>query len=317
MCQDSEAAGTFNCISAERLCKAIEQASDGRMVIKFYPAGGIVPTDTELDGIMTGVLDMATSTAPIIYTSKFPQASLFSYIVGGPTAMQYFLWYRVGPGFELMQEMHALANVHNVKPVAAMGLVPETFLYTTFPIEKLEDLVGKKCRLLGDEAAIFGELGVKGVATPSPEVYEAVSRGVLDGFQHSNLFVDWTYGLQEVVDYAYVSPVRQPTDAQYYAANMDSWAALPDSLKKLVEELCWAEGLRYFAETSLECTTATPKWIDYGVVVDPAPKELEDRLTEIATAYYIERGAEDPFFAKVVESLISWRDSWTATYPRL
>jgi len=287
------------------------------MVVKFYPAGGIVTTDTELDGIITGVLDMATSTAPIIYTSKFPQASLFSSIVGGPTAMQYFFWYMVGPGFDLLTEMHALAKVTNVIPVAAIGLVPETFLYTTFPIEKAEDLNGKKCRLLGDEAAVFSEFGVKGVATPSPEVYEAVSRGVIDGFQHSNLFVDWTYGLQEVVDYAYVSPVRQATDAQYYAVNADSWAELPDSLKKLVEELCWAEGLRFFAESSLECTTAVPMWQDYGVNVVPIPKEVEDKLIETATAYYAERGAEDPFYAKVIESLVSWRDSWTATYPRL
>lgn len=155
------------------------------------------------------------------------------------------------------------------------------------------------------------------MATPSPEIYEAMQRGVIDGFQHTSLAVDWVMGFQEIVDYAYVSPVRQPTDVYIYYVNNDSWAALPDDLKLIATELWWAEGIRHYAEWTYKNTTAAQDWIDYGVQVLPTPVSLETKLIELSTAFYDARALEIPFYKKVVDSLNAWRDAYAATYPRL
>ena len=94
-----------------------------------------------------------------------------------------------------------------------------------------------RMRLLGDEAVIFGKLGVAAVATPSPEIYEAMQRGVIDGFQHQNIGGDIRMGFQEIVDYVYMSPARQPTDMYILYVNKDAWAELPDDLKKILTEV--------------------------------------------------------------------------------
>ena len=174
-----------------------------------------------------------------------------------------------------------------------------------------------KIRLMGDEAEIFGELGVAAVMTPSPEIYEAVQRGVLDAFQHSSLAADLPMGFNEIVDYAYVSPIRQATDIYVYIVNKDSWAELPDDLKRLVSGLLWEEGIRHYAEWTYKNTVATPEWIAQGVSVEPMAKSVEDAVMKYATEFYDEQSAADPFYARVMDSLNAWRDAYAATYPRL
>jgi len=217
---------------------------------------------------------------------------------------------------DLVQEMLD-AKDYNVMPIAVDGEVPEVFLYTSDPVNTVEDLKGKKYRLLGDEASIFAKLDVSAIATPSGEIYEAMQRGVIDGFQHASLAADWDIAFYEIVNYAYMSGVRQPTDVFVYFVNKDSWVELPDDLKVLVQEIYWQEGIRHYAEWTFKNTVAAPQWIDYGVIVEPINPSIEDALVAAAGEYYAERAAEDPFFAKVLKSLEDWRDSYKSTYPRL
>jgi TRAP-type mannitol/chloroaromatic compound transport system substrate-binding protein len=285
------------------------------MQIQSNDGGAIVPADTELEAVSRGILDVAHN-GPILWVGELPDAPPFSTMVGGPTALQYYMWYMWGEGFDLMQEMFDTGGF-DVMPIAAVCREPETFLYTSFPVNGPDDIGGKKMRLLGDEAEIFGKLDVAAVATPSPELYEALQRGVIDGFQHSSLAVDLNFGFQEIVDYAYVSPVRQPTDVYIYIVNKESWAALPDDLKILVSEMWWAEGIRHYAEWTFANTTATEEWLDAGVQVLPTPKSLEDELIQLSTDFYNARAATIPFYKKLVDSLNAWRDAYAATYPRL
>jgi TRAP-type mannitol/chloroaromatic compound transport system substrate-binding protein len=202
-------------------------------------------------------------------------------------------------------------------PITASVELPETFLYTSFPINTVADLKGKKMRLLGDEAVIFGKLGVAAVATPSPEIYEAMQRGVIDGFQHQNIGGDIRMGFQEIVDYVYMSPARQPTDMYILYVNKDAWAELPDDLKVILTEVGWAEGIRHFALGSLELTKATEIWEGAGASVMPIPQEVEDAVVQSALDFYDEQAAKDPFFKKTLESLRAWRDAYNKVLPRL
>jgi TRAP-type mannitol/chloroaromatic compound transport system substrate-binding protein len=301
-------------ISLERVARNIEIASGGRLVIAAHPGGAIVPADHELMAVHEGILDLA-SNGPILWAGILPDAPIFSRMVGGPTAVEYFFWYMVGPGLDLMNEMFEDAGL-NVKAIAAVCRMPETFLYTNFFIDGPEDLDGRMLRLLGDEAVIFAPLGVGAVATPSPEIYEAMALGVIDGFQHIALHGDYAMGFYEVVDYAWVSPVRQSTDVYIYIVNKDSWAALPEDLRVLVTELMWAEGIRSKADMTLAETGAAAKWIAEGVQVLPAPRSLEEAVIRLSDEFYTRRAAEYEFFARVWESLIEWRDKY-AMYPRL
>jgi TRAP-type mannitol/chloroaromatic compound transport system substrate-binding protein len=314
--QDDNPSTMTTALSLTRVSKAIAAASGGRFMIQANEGGAIVPADTEHEGVQKGILD-GCSMGPILWVGDMPASPPFSTTVGGPTALQYYMWYLYGEGFPLMKEMFDNGGYENLKPIAAICREPETFLYTDFPISGPDDLDGKKMRLLGDEAEIFKPLGVAAVATVSGEIYEAMQRGVIDGFQHSSLAADVTLGFNEVADYAYVSPVRQPTDMYNYIVNEQSWADLPNDLKWIFTELVWAEGIRHYAEWTYKNTLATQQWIEFGVNVEPAPKSLEDKLVELSNAFYAKRMAEDPFYDKLMKSLQNWRDAYAKTYPRL
>ncbi len=313
--QSEDPAGAFTFVSFERANRKIEKLSGGRLVIESHPGGAIVPADTEHHAVDKGILDMA-SMHSVHWVDISPAGPLFTYVIGGPTALEYFFWFKVGPGLDLATELFARAGF-NVKAIAAMAREPEVFLYTAAPLETVEDLHGLKLRLLGDEAVIFGKLGVAPVATPSGEIYDAMARGVIDGFQHVSFAFDWVMGFHEVVRYAYVSPVRQPTCAFLWIVNKDSWAALPEDLQLLVLEVLWAEGIRHYAEISLRETVAVKKWIDYGVIVKPTPREIEEAVIRAAMEHYAEMAARDPFYAKVIDSLRAWAAAFYATFPRL
>jgi len=277
--------------------------------------GAIVPADAELEPTSRGVLQ-AASNGPILWKPILPQAPLFSTFIGGPTAMQYFAWYQAGEGFTLMKELFATKNL-NVTPIAAWAFLPEVFLYTSFPITKLDDVKGKKMRLLGDEAVIFGKLGVSAVSTPSAEIYQAMQRGVIDGFQHSNLVTDESMGFHEVAKYAYMGPTRQATDMYIHYVNNAAWAKLPDDLKLILVEASWAEGINMHSSQLVKALTVAKKWQDAGVTVEPVPAFFEEAVVKSALEFYAEMKAKDAFYAKVYDALLNYGKAVDQSFPRL
>jgi TRAP-type mannitol/chloroaromatic compound transport system substrate-binding protein len=300
----------------EEANKRISAASGGRLIIETHPGDAIVPADTEIDGVHKGTLDVGHGAFTSWVGPFGTTAALFCKMVGGPTALQYYFWYMLGPGMDLANEMLASKN-YNVVPLAVDANVPEVFLYTDFAISSPADLKGKKMRLLGDEAEIFGKLDVAATATPSGEIYESMSRGVIDGFQHGNLAGDLIMGFHEIVDYAYLSTARQSTDVFVYFVNRDSWEELPDDLKLLVEDMYWKAGIKIYADWTYANTMATPDWVDAGVNVEPAPQSVIDAVVNSANEYYADQTAADPFYRKVFEALAAWRDAYNAAYPQL
>jgi len=256
------------------------------------------------------------SNGPILWKPVLPQAPLFSTFIGGPTAMQYFAWYQAGDGFALMKELFATKNL-NVTPIAAWAFLPEVFLYTSFPITKVEDVKGKKMRLLGDEAVIFGKLGVSAVSTPSAEIYQAMQRGVIDGFQHSNLVTDESMGFHEVVKYAYMGPTRQATDMYIMFVNNDAWAKLPDEFKVMLTHFGWSEGINMHSSQLVKALTVAEKWVKAGVKVEPVPKFFEEAVVKSALEFYAEMKAKDAFYAKVYDALLKFKNAVDTSFPQL
>lgn len=314
--QDDAEASNPSFLHLDRLAKWIEEASDGRLLIDANPAGAVVPEDTTMESTAKGMLDLGHTTPREGKPTLGPASQLFDSHVAGPTMLQYFLWFREGEGLDLLEELLAASNWNTI-PVATDIRLPETFLYTTFEMDGPEDLDGKKMRLLGDEAQIFGALGVAAVSTPTAEVYQAAQQGVIDGLQRSTLYNDWTYALQEVVDYAYVGSARQSTNTYAYFVSGDSWAELPDDLKLVVEHVLWSGATFYGAKQIAAETETAQKWIDYGVEVQPVPQSVEDAVVASAQDFYAEMEAQDPFYAKVRKSLLDWKNAVDATFPKL
>ncbi len=296
----------------EDLVNRIKVASGGRLDITLHPTGAIVPSAQEFDGVDLGTLDFG-NTAPSYQMDRWPAAGPFAFIVDGLTGMEYAAWLTVGGGAELAKQMYSETNVHLVE--GWLVTPPEAFLQSTKPLQTVDDIKGLKIRTAGDDGELFARMGAAVVFLPGEEIYEALQRGVIDTAQLSTPAIDWTFAIQEVADYMYLSPVRQPTDPTWVLVNEKSWAALPDDLKQIVEEVTFAQGFRWYDRLLKLDIEAVQMFKDYGTIVEPASKEIEEELSRQAVLFYDEKAAEDPFYAEVIESIRSFRDAVREAWP--
>jgi len=300
--------------SIQKLADRVEAASGGRLIIKAYSGGAVAPATKEFDAAESGLLDIALECGSWLM-DRWPYADLFTYRVAGLTAMETLLWNEVGGGLELAREM---VQDSNVVVFNGVPMTPEAFLSSTVPINSPADLDGLRIRTAGGgiDGIAFAEMGAAVVSISGSELYEAVQRGVLEAFQYSSPAMDYSNAFYEIVNYMYLSPVRQSTDYHYYFVNKDSWAELPPDLQKILEVSFYRTGLEFFANQVSWDQEAIAFYKDYGVIVEPMATSVEDLLVEVAERVYAERAAEFPFAAKVIESQDEFMNSMREAYPR-
>lgn len=275
-----------------------------------YGSGGIVPGREEIEQVGKGVLDITYSDYLWI-RDKYPAGGLFTYRVGGMSAIPRFVWF--------MSEGQALANdmIAGENYIGKFGwpMTPELFLSGVVPIRSLDDIKGLKIRTAGEDGKILTAMGASVVSLPPAEIYESVQRGVIDAYQWNTPAYDRQVHMHEVAKYMYVSPVRQPTALTALIVNKDSWAALPDDLKAIVEAVNQEMAWENLTELVVGDAAAIDFFIDYGVEVGPPPKEVEEEMIKQAEIYYSEQAAADPLYAKILESLRAFGANYQATYP--
>jgi TRAP-type mannitol/chloroaromatic compound transport system substrate-binding protein len=238
----------------------------------------------------------------------FPDAGIFQQRSGGLTSLQQALWYLRGGGDELAAEMYeSVLNVKwaNFGPLSA----PEVWMMSAVPVNTLADFRKLKIRSTGDCGEIFKRMGVGGVVfLATGEIYESVQRGVIDAFKCSSHYSHWAMSFQEVAHYAYEGANRGPTSMGGYWANRDAWNKLTPDLQGLIIDVQRSENLKEYAEKIYSEVECRQKFIDYGTVIQPISKEIDDEFMREAAKFYEEKAAKDPFFAKVLKSQRDWQE---------
>ncbi len=296
-------------------CERIKVASGGRLEINLYSAGGIIPAETELDAADTGAIAFGLN-CPGYWVTHFPAASLFTYVSGGMSPIEFLGWMETGGGTALMDKMVSGMNVHML-PGCGIMLTPEIFMSSSKEVTTLDDLQGLKMRAFGDGGEILARMGISMVHFPSVEIYESMQRGVIDAFDHTNPTGNWDGADQEVAHYVYLSGTRQPMEWQNAYVNQDEWDALPADLQLIVENEFKALVLKvywYFVANDVE---STQKFVDYGCQVEFLSDEIEDAYAIESAAFYAEAKSKDPLYAEVYDSMYAYQQAVRLAFPRL
>jgi len=289
----------------DKLCEAITKASGGRLVVKAFVGGSVVPATKELDGVSVGVLDMCY-TCPMYNLDKWTAAGLISSRPGGLPGEALRTWFNYGGGAELMNKMMEGFNVITF-PGALSPLPEEVFLHSKKEIKIPEDLRGLKIRASGDGGEILNRMGASVVFLPGGELYEAMQRGTIDAFEYSTLASNWDMHFNEIAKYVVLSPVRAPSDPQCFYVNKNSWEKLPDDLKQLVQDEVdkWTQAQHEFLV--YQSLLAMDKFKEYGCEVYKLPSEVENALMTEAKKYYEEKAAqENQIYRDILQSMNSY-----------
>jgi TRAP-type mannitol/chloroaromatic compound transport system substrate-binding protein len=230
-------AGTVGYVEFEKFAKNVTEMSEGKLVVKPFPAGAIMGTFEMFEGVKTGVLD-AMHTSDTYHTGKMPVATfLSSYPFGMDMPHQWDTWFNNRGGKEIAREAYAEQNMYWLGPIQH----DENLIHAKIPIRSFEEFKGKKIRFPGGMIAdIFRAAGVSTVLLPGGEVYPALEKGVIEGADFVGAAINFNLGFGEIAKYIIMGPpstpcLHQPVDLHCVAVNMKVWNGLPKHLQLLFE----------------------------------------------------------------------------------
>ncbi len=291
----------------------LEEASGGRLDIDHHAGGEVVPIMQELDGIDTGLIDLSSS-CTMYWMDRFgPATNLFTYQIAGLSPTEQYMWMET-EGLALLNEM---VSDYNAQIIGGWITVPEIFINTNKELKTPADISGLKLRTAGDDGTIFNQMGASVVTLGTTETYEAMQRGVIDGFQLSSPGFDYSVATYEVTDYVYLGSVRQPCEWLPQMVNTGSWNELPDDLKKMIREMGKAAAFNYYTFMTQRDLETIPLFREKGVTVDFIPQSIADEMVSRAEALYAERSAEDPFFDRVYDSIKTFQAAYRGAWERM
>ena len=295
----------------DKLCHAITEATGGRLTVKPFVGGSIVPAYKEVDAIDQGVLQMGYS-CPMYNLDKWPAAGLISSRPGGLPGEAMRAWFDFGGGYQLMNKMMGDYNVMTFAGALA-PLPEEVFFHSKVKLESLDDLQGLKARCMGDGGEILKRMGAATVIIPGGQLYEAMQRGTIDAFEYSTLASNWNMHFNEVAPYVYLSSSRAPSDPQVIFVNKKAFNALPADLQMIVKAVVAKFTQEQHEFLVSESIKAVEKFKEAGNEVLKVPSDIEVALQAEADKFYAEKSQkESPIFAEIYNSMKSFGDAYSA-----
>ncbi|MBW1714042.1 MAG: TRAP transporter substrate-binding protein DctP, partial [Deltaproteobacteria bacterium] len=197
----------------------VKQLTGGRMEIKIFGPGSLVPTNQMLDAIQGGMFEMMKQYEGY-YIGKMPAVAFTSALpLGFTDAWQFETWFWQLGGVKMLREAYKKQGVYYIAP----NLYGQEPIHSKFPIHKIEDWKGKKGRFVGLAGPVMEKLGAAVTPLPTAEVYPALEKGVIDFADRGGLAANYDAGLYEVAKYIILPGFHQPTTACIYAANLAAW----------------------------------------------------------------------------------------------
>ena len=288
---------------AEYFSEMINELSGGRLVIdKMYAAGEIVGGFEAIPAAAKGKLDMVHSsgyylsgTLPWISLIVGTQANYITY------PDEHIAWMYDGGGLDLYQEY--LSTKYNLK-VLPTGIHASEPLWSTKPVKTKKDFEGLKIRSTGLNMAFYQKLGAAVTTMPMGEVVPALERHALDAAEFCVPYTDYPGGLYKVCPYALVGRIHLPSMLGFGAfINEDSWKALPDDLKKVVElaaKLTVFRSMHYW--NGYQAMVFTEKMVKDGVTINHASPELQAWFNEVGDQMANDYAQKDPWAKKILDS---------------
>ena len=297
--------GTLPFKIEKQFAERVAELTDGRLQIKIFPPGSLIPTNQMLDGLQTGMLDMMKQYEGY-YIGKMPEVAFTSALpLGFTDTWQFETWFWQLGGVEMLRDSYAALNCYYIAPTI-YGQEP---IHSTYPIHSLEDLKGKKGRFVGLAGPVMQKLGAAVTPLPTAEVYSALEKGVIDFADRGGLAANYDAGLYEVAKYIILPGFHQPTTATCYVANMDSWNKLPKDIQNIVESAAREASAELFQQHLVKGMEALQKFKEKGCEVIYLPDEEVNKIRSVAVEVWEEYAAKSEKAKKVFESQKAWMES--------
>lgn len=288
--------------NAQSFASRVGEMSDGSLTIDVLPVDSVVKTSQMQDAVHRGVLDAAHYVCGYWY-GKSKAASLFG---TGPcfgwSSQEVLGWMHAGGGQELFDELMADLQLNVVSffnspmPAQPLGWFQEQ-------ITDASQMNGLKYRTIGLAADLMLEMGLSVLQLPGGEIQPAIKSGLIDAAEFNNPTSDRDFGMQDVSKHYHLASFHQSQEFFEVTFNKDKFAGLSSAHQSIIKNASMAENSGfYWGNTKRYSDDLVTLQEEQGVSVYRTPDSVMAAQLD-AWDVLIERlSAEDPFFAKVIES---------------
>jgi len=280
----------------ENLATRVEAASAGRLKIKVYGAGELVPAFEVFDAVSRGTVEMGHD-ASYYHKGKVDAAQFFTAIPFGLTNLELNGWLYYGGGLELWRELYAPFNLVPF-PTGNSGL--QMGGWFNKEINSAEDLKGLKMRIPGLAGEVLRRAGATPVTMPGSEIFTALQTGAIDATEWVGPYNDASFGLHKAAKYYYYPGWQEPGSGLETIINKDAWDSLPADLQEIVSTTCQAITVDMAAEYAHgNAMSLKQLQDDPNVELRPFPAEVLALLQSVTRDVVAELMASDPASAKI------------------
>jgi len=301
---------------ANYLAKIIGEMSDGRLTVKVYGSGELVPAFEVFDAVQRGTTEMGHGAA-YYWKGKIPATVFFT---GAPFTFittEINGWYYHAGGLELYQEIYAPFGLIPF-PIGNSGT--QTGGWFNKEIRSVADLQGLKMRMPGIGGEVLARVGGTPVAIPGSEVFTALQSGTVDAAEWVGPMNDLAQGLFRAAKYYYYPGWQEPGSVLEGLVNAEAWAELPPDLQAIVKYACQAANQDMHAEFEARNGDALQTLVEeHGVELREFPADVLAELKRVTFEILEEQAAEDPLSAKVWASQKAFLEQvrgWTRIGPQ-
>ncbi|MDH5326104.1 MAG: TRAP transporter substrate-binding protein [Gammaproteobacteria bacterium] len=294
----------------ERFAKDVTTMSGGRLKIKVYAGGELVPPLETFAAVSQGTVQLGHG-AGYYWAGKIPAAQFFTAVPFGMNAQGMNAWLYGGGGHKLWQELYAK---HNLVPFPLGNTGVQMGGWFNKKINSVEDLKGLKMRIPGLGGKVFAKAGGTPVLLPGGEIYTALERNTIDATEWVGPFHDERLGLYRAAKYYYYPGWHEPGPVLELTVNKAAWDTLTDDLKKAIETSAASANiwmLSQFEAKNLEALRKLKE--EHKVEVFAFPDDVIKELKRLTKEVLDEESAKDADFKRVYEAYQAFskdHDGW-------
>ncbi len=284
---------------ANFVAKAIEQMSGGRIEVRVYGGGELVPPFEVFDAVSSGIAELGHG-AGYYWKDKLPAAQLFTCVPFGMNPQEMNAWLYAGDGLALWRELYARFDL---VPHPAGNTGVQAGGWFNREIRSVADLQGLKMRIPGLGGEVLKRAGGIPVSLPGGDIFTSLQTGNIDATEWVSPWNDLAFGLHNAAKYYYYPGWHEPGPTLETIVNKEAWESLPDDLRHVVEYASMAANTAMLSEyTAFNGPALKTLEEQHGILVRPFPDDVIARLRELSREVLDELAAQDEDFGRVYAS---------------
>ncbi len=299
--------------SSVRMSKRITQLSEGKLTIKPYGAGELVPAFQVFDAVSAGDADIYHS-ADYYFQGKSQAFNFMTAVPFGMTGLEQYAWIYYGGGQELWDELSAGFNLKAL-PVASTGTQMGGWFRKE--INNVDDLQGLKMRMPGLGGEVLRAVGATPVNLPGGEIFPALQSGAIDATEWVGPWHDLAFGFYKITKNYYYPGWHEPCAVGSLGFNKDLWESFTDDQRLMLEAVVSAEAQIQTAEYNARNQDALNTLIDkHGVKLHRFSDELLTRFSEASADVISQLANADEMTKRVYDSYSAYQKkamAWAET----